>query len=437
MTQPTAARSFDKSSRYHATAARVIAGSVNSNVRLAGTPMCFVSASGSRIVDVDGNSYIDYAMGMGPVILGHSHPRLVAAITETATSGQMYAGQHPAELELALLAQKLVPSAERVRFGMTGSEMVQAALRVARASTGRDKVIKFEGHYHGWFDNVLASVAATPNDPEGNVPFAPVLQSRGQTQSSVQDLFVMPWNNIGALTRCFEARGKEIAAVLMEPMMCNTGAILPLPGYLQMVRRLCDEFGAVLIFDEVITGFRLSLAGAQGLFGVYPDLSTFAKAIGGGYPLAMLAGQSKLMELISTGAVNHSGTYNSNVLSIAAGVATLQALSENDGAVIGQIDRTGQSLVSGLQDLGRKHRINLYVSGVGSVFNTSFTDQEDVVDYASFKRAQDTRLAKFLAQLLLRGVRPTSRGTWFVSAAHTKADVETTLRAADGALGEL
>lgn len=437
MTQRPSPRNLGNSVRYHADAARVIAGSVNSNVRLLGTPICFARASGSALTDIDGNVYVDYAMGMGPAILGHSHPKVVAAIEESLVLGQLYAGQHPAELELALLVQRLIPSAQRVRFGMTGSEMVQAALRVARGYTGRNKIIKFEGHYHGWYDNVLANVGAPPNDPSGPDPFRPCLQSRGQPQSSVQELLVVPWNSVDALTRCLAQHGHEIAAILMEPMMCNTGAILPQPGYLQAVRRLCNDHGALLIFDEVITGFRLGLAGAQGLFGVEPDLSTFAKAMGAGFPLAMLAGRADVMELFATAAVNHSGTYNSNVVSIAAGIATLQVLSENHGSILAQIERTGRSLMSGLQDIGRTRGLNLSVSGMGAVFNTTFTDEKHVVDYASFKRAQDARLLAFLDGLLVRGVRPTSRGTWFVSAAHTPADIQNTLAAADAALSEM
>ena len=193
----------------------------------------------------------------------------------------------------------------------------------------------------------------------------------------------------------------------------------------------------MLILDEVITGFRLGLAGGQGLFGVKPDLSTFAKAIGAGLPLAMLTGRTEIMELIATGEVNHSGTYNSNVVSVVAGVAALQVLSENDGSILAQIERTGRALMSGLRELALKHGRNLYVSGVGAVFNTSFTDHQDVFDYASFKFAQDAPLKAFLEGLLVRGVRPTSRGTWFVSAAHTDADVRETLAVADEVLGEV
>jgi glutamate-1-semialdehyde 2,1-aminomutase len=430
-------RTFSKSTRYHADAAHAIAGGVNSNVRLLGTPICFARALGAYLFDIDGNSYIDYALGMGPAILGHAHPKVVAAVEGSLSLGQIYAGQHQAELELALLVQRLIPSAQLVRFGMTGSEMVQAAIRVARAYTGRSTVIKFEGHYHGWFDNVLANVGGPPANSSGPIPFATSLQTRGQPQSSVEELLVLPWNNIDALSQCFKARGHEIAAVLMEPMMCNAGAILPRPEYLQAVRRLCDRDGVLLVLDEVITGFRLGLAGAQGRFGVIPDVSIFAKAIGAGLPLAMLAGRADVMELISTGAVNHSGTYNSNVVSIAAGVAALRVLSENDGSILVQIESAGRALMSGMQELAHKHGQNLHVAGMGAVFNTSFTDQQNVFDYASFKLAHEAPLKAFLEGLLMRGVRPTSRGTWFVSSAHTNTDVQETLAAVDEVLAEM
>jgi glutamate-1-semialdehyde 2,1-aminomutase len=435
--EPAALRLFDKSARYHADAAQAIAGGVNSNIRLSGTRLCFTRAAGAHLFDVDGNTYIDYALGMGPAILGHAPPQVVAAVRDSLALGQMYAGQHPAELELARLVQRAVPSAELVRFGITGSEMVQAALRVARAYTGRTKIIKFEGHYHGWFDNVLANVGGPPSEPSESMPFHTSAQSRGQPPSSVVELLVLPWNSVGALRRCLAAHGPQVAGVLMEPMMCNSGAIVPRPDYLKAVRQLCDEHGVVLIFDEVITGFRLGLAGAQGRFGVEPDLSIFAKAIGAGFPLAMLTGRRKHMELIASGAVNHSGTYNANVPSIVAGVAALKLLSGSNGQVFAHIERLGHRLMSGLVDLARKHSLNLRVSGLGAVFNTAFTDETDVFDYGSFKRADDARLNAFLDGLLVRGVRPMSRGTWFLSAAHTDADVEETLASADQALDGL
>lgn len=428
------AKTFTESMRYHNAASAVIAGGVNSNVRLVERPLCFAAASGARLVDIDGNSYVDYALGMGPAILGHAHPEVIAAVAETLRLGQLYAGQHTAELELASLIQQLIPSAELVRIGVTGSEMVQAALRVSRAYTGRMMVIKFEGHYHGWFDNVLSSEAVQNARVAKSDAIYAAPHTAGQSRGSLADLLVLPWNNADALAECFAAHGPKIAAVLMEPVMCNVGVIFPRAGYLQEVRRLCQAHGAVLIFDEVITGFRLGLSGAQGRFDVQPDLSVFAKAVGGGFPLAILAGRAALMKLIGSGAVNHSGTYNSNVVSVAAGLATLKVLARGNGQLLAQIERMGSQLMTGFRELGVELYPKLRVTGAGTVFNTSFGTSDEVFDCASFKQSEEAPLQQFLEELLRQGVRPTGRGTWFVSAAHTEADVHDTLRAARKAL---
>ncbi|HTE19360.1 MAG TPA: aminotransferase class III-fold pyridoxal phosphate-dependent enzyme, partial [Armatimonadota bacterium] len=300
----------------------VIAGGVNSNVRLASLPqpLFFSHGQGPRITDVDGNTYLDHVLGQGPLIHGHSHPELLAAAAEAMQRGMMFAAQHEAEIELAERVCRMVPSAERVRFGSSGSEMIQAAFRIVRAHTGRRKILKFEGHYHGWFDNVLVSVApaldaAGPAEAPRAVP-----GSKGQHEAALEDLIVLPWNDAALLEQTLRAHAHEIAAVITEPIMCNVGCILPRPGYLESLRRLCDELGILLIFDEVITGFRVAPGGAQEYFGVTPDLCTFGKAMAGGFPIACLAGRAELMELLVKG-VNHSGTYNANLLVTAASIA--------------------------------------------------------------------------------------------------------------------
>ena len=425
-----------ESATYHRRALAAIAGGVNSNVRLNSAPLYIARAQGAHLFDVDGNSYIDYALGMGPTVLGHAPAAVIEAVSSSLAHGQLYAAQHPAEVQLAELVRQLLPSAELVRFGVTGSEMVQAAIRLARAYTGRNKIVKFEGHYHGWFDSVLANVSGSPGDP-ASIPLPIHLQTRGQPASCVAELLVLPWNSVEALKECFRMHGRGIAAVLMEPMMCNSGAILPLPGYLQAAREICEEHGALLIFDEVVTGFRLALGGAQGLFAVEPHLAVFAKALGAGFPLSMLTGRSAIMELFANGSVNHSGTYNANVVGVVAGVAALQALAADDGSVYRHIDHIGRGLMTGLRELGAKHSVNLSVTGVGAVFNTSFTDEQSVVNYASFARSLAAPLKTFLEGLVEQGIRPTSRGTWFVSAAHSEIDVETTLAAADLVLASM
>ncbi|MDB5460815.1 MAG: aminotransferase class-III [Caulobacteraceae bacterium] len=424
---------LEQSHNYARRAADAIAGGVNSNVRLSGQRICFASGSGSKLTDIDGNEYIDFALGMGPTILGHAPPPVLKAVEETLQLGQLFAGQHPLELELAELLTRHIPSAERVRIGLTGSEMVQAALRLARAHTGRPGFIKFEGQYHGWFDNVLVNHAGPANDPVEGLPFPVHLQTPGQDVSSTSHTYVLPWNDLDAVRRFLKDNSDKVAAIITEPVMCNTGVLAPRDGYLQGLRELCDQYKVVLIFDEVITGFRLGLSGAQGMFGVLPDLSTFAKAFGGGFPVAALAGSAELMNLFANG-VNHSGTYNSNLVSIAAGIATLQVLADDNGAAFERIERVGQSIIGGIREAAQRHGANLKVLGYGAVFHTLFTNEPETYDYASYKRADAQRQAVFLDALLPLGVRPTGRGTWFVSAAHTEEDAERTVRAVDQAL---
>lgn len=432
-TESTSDFGLEKSRRYHEMACEAIAGGVNSNVRLAGQPLCFASARGSRLVDLDGNEYIDYALGMGPTILGHAPAEVLADVSRSLENGQLFAGQHHSELELARLLKQCIPSAELVRIGMTGSEMVQAALRVARAHTGRSGFIKFEGQYHGWFDNVLLNQSGPPGDRTQGLPLPARAETRGHAASAAQDTFVLPWNDADAVADVLKSHGDRVAAIITEPVMFNCGAIEPRPGYLQSLRTLCDAHGVVLIFDEVITGFRLGLGGAQERFGIRPDLSIFAKALGGGFPVAAITGRREIMSLFASG-VNHSGTYNSNAISLAAAIATLKVLRRDDGAVFDRIERIGGMLMSGIREIAQRRSLDLKVTGFDAAFHTQFTSEREVYDYASYMRGDAVRLKRFLRALLLRGIRPTSRGTWFVSAAHDESDVDRTLSAVDAVL---
>jgi glutamate-1-semialdehyde 2,1-aminomutase len=249
-------------------------GGVNSNVRLSAPPIFFERASGARLWDVDGNDYVDYLLGQGPNFLGHANPIVNAAVAEACTRGMLYGAQHPLEIEAAELTLAAIGWADLMRFGMTGTECVQAALRCARAATGRTALVHFEGHYHGWLDDVLIQLDDGTPGPA----------SAGQLSSHLRDSYVIPWNDIDALTELMRTHGDTIAAVIMEPVMVNVGVIEPRPGYLQKARELCDEYGAVLIFDEVITGFRLARGGAAERYGVTPDLATYGKAMAGGWP---------------------------------------------------------------------------------------------------------------------------------------------------------
>jgi glutamate-1-semialdehyde 2,1-aminomutase len=424
------------SQKYHDLAKARISGGVNSNVRLSGAPICFESGKGSHLTDVDGNVYIDYALGMGPNILGHAPPAVTAAVSRSLAMGQLFAGQHPMELELADEFCGCVKSAELVRFGLSGSEMVQAAIRVARAYTKRTDVIKFEGHYHGWFDNVLIN-QTPPVAAEGNpIPRPHHLQSAGQSPHASDDVVVLPWNDVGAMERYVSANASHIAAIITEPIMFNTGGILPLPGYLEHLRRVTKAHDIVLIFDEVITGFRVALGGAQELYGIRPDLSIFAKALGAGFPVAAVAGRRDIMELFASGGVNHSGTYNANIVSLSAALAALRELSANGQAAYRRINAVGKTLMDGIVAAGRRHNTDLQVSGVPSAFHTCFANHP-IHDYVTYSTADQKQLGRFLAALLKGGVRPTSRGTWFVSSTHTDEDVKSTLDAVDSALRQV
>jgi glutamate-1-semialdehyde 2,1-aminomutase len=419
-------------------AKRSLAGGVSSNFRLGGdpVPLFFERGEGAHLFDVDGNRYIDYVLGMGPGILGHAPEGVVAAVRQEAGSGQLFAGQTHAEIVLAERFQAAVPCAERVRFGSSGTEMVQAALRIARAATGRDVIAKFEGHYHGWLDPVLASVAPPlqlAGPPEAPAPHLP---SAGQLRSSVDSVTIVPWNDAAALQRTLTGPGHErIAALILEPILCNTGVIPPEPGFLELARELTRSNGTVLIFDEVITGFRVGYGGAQQRLGVTPDLAVFAKAMASGFPIAALAGSRELMELTAS-SVLHGGTYNANVSSVAAANATMASLSERDGEAYRRLETNGERLRDGLRELAQRQGSDLLVQGLGAVFNTTF-GAGPVRNYRDYAATDLARQRRFLIALQDRGVRVTSRGTWFLSTAHDDADIEATLAAATDALAEV
>lgn len=430
---------WSKSQELFARAKHSLAGGVSSNVRLLAKPqpLFFDHAVGAEIFDVDGNRYIDYVLGQGPMILGHSHPAVLNAVDVAMHQGQLYAGQHLLEIEVSEKLVGLIPSAELCRFGLSGSEMVQAAMRLARAITGRTKILRFEGHYHGWFDNVLISVAPPLGDAGPREKPNVLAGTPGQTASALEDFYVLPWNDLSLVEALFAEHGHEIAAIMTEPVMCNTGAIPPEPGYLEGLRRLCDEHGALLYFDETITGFRLGLHGAQGRFGITPDLSSFAKAMAGGFANAALVGKADYMRRFAEG-VNHSGTFNSNVIAMAASAAAIAELEKNDGAIYTQLDQIGRQLMVGLHELGQRHGLPLHIQGVPTAFHLSFTELDAIRDYRDFAGDCDKeRYSRFCVAMLERGIRLIERGVWYISAAHTSAHVEETLQAADAALAEI
>jgi glutamate-1-semialdehyde 2,1-aminomutase len=403
-----------------------MAGGVSSHFRMAGSPhpLFFTKGKGSLIYDVDGNEYLDFTLSQGPMLLGHSHPEVLRRVTEEMANGQLYAGQHMLELELAEKIKALVPCAELIRFSNSGSESVQASLRLARGFTGRKKYIKFEGQYHGWFDNVLISQhpskeeAGEINDPKR------ILETQGQSDSVLDEIIVLPWNDLAAVEHAFEQYGDEIAAILTEPVMCNNGCIEPAAGYLEGLREICDRNETVLIFDEIITGFRLGLGGAQKFYDVVPDLATFGKAMASGFPISFLGGKRRVMNMVADGTVMHAGTYNSNNPSIAASVATIDVLESGGPELYERLRSLGLRLQEGQRTQAEAAGHNVLLSGPGQMTHLAFTTCKKLTNYRDCFESDSEKYAVFTREMLDRGIRLIGRGIWYISTAHTEADID-------------
>jgi glutamate-1-semialdehyde 2,1-aminomutase len=397
-------------------------------------PLFFRSARGSCVTDVDGSRYLDYSLAWGPLILGHRHPAVIRAVREQLGTFDLLGAQHELEIELAQRICRMVPCAELVALSNTGSEAVQLALRLARAHTKKRKVIKFEGHYHGWMDNILVSYHSKG---DLGLPHEPQLATEGQSETVRSEVLVLPWNDLERLESTLVEKHQEIAAVILEPILCNSGCLVPRPGYLEGVRKLTTRHGVVLIFDEVITGFRVALGGAQELFRVTPDLATLGKAVGGGFPLSVVAGRKEILRLIPEGHVIHAGTFNGSPVALAAGLATLAVLSARGGAALKRVRHTGETLMRGLRNASRRHEIDLLVNGVGAAFHLSFTRRKEMYDYRDTLDS-DTRMRdQFIEGMLQEGVYLLPDGRWYVSAAHSEANVKFTLAAAQKVFANL
>ncbi len=426
---------YEKSRQLYDRACRVLAGGVSSEFRKYGSPhpLFYERGSGTCIVDVDGNEYLDFTLSQGPLILGHSHPHVLAEVAKASAEGQLFAGQHVREVELAETLQRLIPCAELMRFSLSGSESNHAALRLARAATGRRKFLRFEGHYHGWFDNVALGISAPSVEALGSREHpTPVRWTEGLPADIENQSMILPWNDLALAERTLSEKHHEIAAVVTEPVMCNSGCIEPEPGYLEGLRALCDQYGVVLIFDEVITGFRLGLGGAQKYYGVIPDLAVFGKAMASGYPISVLAGRRRFMEKIANGTVIHAGTMNSGNPSVAAAQATLRVLEGE--AVHSRLLDLGRRLMEGVRDASQRAGTPLLVQGPGPMFHTGFTRLERVRDYRETLTYDKPRYAAFVAGMQERGIRLIGRGLWYISAAHTLQDIDRCVSAASDTL---
>lgn len=421
-------KSLDRSRALHDRALNSLAGGVSTTFRSyeRPVPLSFVQASGSSLTDVDGNQYVDYVCGFGPIILGHDHPEIREAVA-AAVPMQLVGGQQEREILLAERLCSMVPAFERVRFSQSGSEAAHAAIRTARAVTGRSLVVKFAGHYHGWLDSVY--VGTSRRGPA-------LAESGGQPEAAFADVILLDWNEPAQLRDLFSFAGARIAAVIMEPIVCNGGYFLPQPGYLELVRELTQAAGALLIFDEVISGFRLARGGAQEVTGVTPDLVVIAKAMGNGFPISAFGGRADVMEAVSGGKAFHAGTYSGGGVPVAASLATLTRLSE-EPAIYDRMRDLGTRLMAGLSACAAKHGHDVYLSGAGPVFFLWFSSSK-VSSFESHLEADWSRYRKFSEHLLMNGVRviPTA-GRWYLTAAHTAGDIDATIEAADRAFAQL
>jgi glutamate-1-semialdehyde 2,1-aminomutase len=413
---------------------RVIPGGVNSPVRafrsVGGSPVFVRSGSGATFTDVDGNTYIDYVMSWGPLILGHAHPDVLAAVGAAAALGTSFGAPTEAESELAELVIEMVPSVEKIRFCSSGTEATMSALRLARGFTGRERLIKFAGCYHGHGDAFL--ISAGSGALTNGVPDSP-----GITAGVAADTIVVEFNDLDAVAAAFAAHPGEIAAVIIEPVVGNMGLVLPQPVFLTGLRALTEHHGALLIFDEVMTGFRVSPGGVQGRDGIRPDLTTLGKVIGGGLPVGAFGGRADVMAQLSPqGPVYQAGTLSGNPLAMAAGIATLRALRE-DG-VYARFERIGSRLIDGLEKVFTAHGVPHTTARAGSMFGFFFT-QGPVTNLTSAKTADVALFGKFFHGMLDRGiyVAPSQFEAGFLSTAHSEAQIDRTIAAANDTLAEL
>lgn len=426
---------MSKSAQLFEKAQKVIPGGVNSPVRafkgVGGTPVFIEKAEDAYITDSDGKKYIDYVGSWGPMVLGHNHPAIIDAVLKAVPNGLSFGAPTESEITLAELVCKLVPSIELVRMVSSGTEATMSAIRLARGYTGRDKIIKFEGCYHGHSDSLLVkagSGALTLGQPSGP----------GVPADFAKHTLTCTYNDLDSVKQAFEQYPNDIACLIIEPVAGNMNCIPPKAGFLQGVRELCDQYGAVFIIDEVMTGFRVALGGAQSYYGVKPDLTTLGKIIGGGMPVGAFGGKKEIMEFIApTGPVYQAGTLSGNPIAMAAGLACLTELSKagNQEKLAAQT----KTLAEGLKALADKHGVPFTVQYVGGMFGLFFTEQQEITDFQSVMKCDAAKFNRFFHLMLEQGVylAPSAFEAGFMSLAHTDADIQATLEAADRAFAQL
>ncbi|MDH5201708.1 MAG: glutamate-1-semialdehyde 2,1-aminomutase [Nitrospirota bacterium] len=425
---------FKKSHKLFKKAYELIPGGVNSPVRafgaVGGNPLFIERAQGSKIYDVDGNSFIDYVLSWGPLILGHAHPKIVNALKKAIEKGTSYGAPTSLEVELAELVLKAYPSMHKVRMVNSGTEATMSALRVARGFTGRDKIIKFEGCYHGHADGLLVKAGS------GATTFG-VPDSLGVPKSYAKNTIILPFNNIPALKDVIVNKWKSIACVIVEPVIGNIGCVLPKLGFLESLRKLTRQYGIVLIFDEVMTGFRVSFGGAQAYYGIKPDMTCLGKVIGGGLPVGAYGGREEIMSVVApVGPVYQAGTLSGNPLAMTAGIETLKILSRE--GTYEKLENRMEQLEKGLKDVAKKAGVKTRFYRAGTMFCSYFTDV-DVIDYKTSKTSDTAKFARFFSNMLKRGIyiAPSQFEAGFISSAHTEKDIEKTIKVAYESFKEL
>jgi glutamate-1-semialdehyde 2,1-aminomutase len=402
-------------------------------------PIYITRGQGAHLWDVDGNQYLDYMSGLGAGIFGYAHPELLEAI-----KGQLdtlyyldAARRNPLEIELAEKIVQHVPSAQKVRYLLSGTEAVQLVIRLARAYTGRNLFLRFDGHYHGWLDNVLGGNVnlSLEAPPYGFEKESDIFRTVGRDPLALQQSFKIPWNDLDHLERVLEKWGEQLALIIMEPVNCNGGSCWPKPGYLERVRALCDRYGIVLCFDEIITGFRMGLGGAQGVLGVTPDLTTFGKGIAGGIPFSVVAGKDQIMDLLLERKVVGAGTFNGYPLGVAAALASIRLLEEDSGALYRHWDAQQDRLTSGLREIARRCGTPMLLQAVRGCLFYQFTDLPAAHNMGEWMAVADhARQERLRAALFEAGVLILFRGRWFVNSALTSADVDRTLELTERAM---
>lgn len=422
---------LEKSQKLFAEAQRYLPGGVDSPVRaygaVGGTPPFIIHGKGSKIYDADDNEYIDYVGSWGPLIAGHAHPQIVKAIQQTAELGTSYGAPTERETILAKMISAAIPSMEMLRFVSSGTEATMTALRLARGFSGRDRIIKFAGGYHGHSDGLLAQAGS-------GLATLGIPSSPGVPADYARNTLIAPYNDLSAVEQIFQKHPGEIAAVIIEPVAANMGVVLPKPGFLAGLRQLTTKSGTLLIFDEVITGFRVAYGGAQSVYGVTPDLTCLGKIIGGGLPVGAYGGRKEIMEMMAPlGPVYQAGTLSGNPLAMAAGIETLKILGQP--GVYDQLEAKSARLEAGIRNAVTKTGTRLQISRIASLLTVFFSDQP-VFDYASAARADSDLFARFFREILSTGIYwpPSQFEAAFISLAHSDEDIETTIEAISRAL---